>query len=95
MVRGMRGIMRMSIGDVRQHVPQSIEQIKVGAWVQVGGGESAGRMSCEDDADAAFVGGAAQVCFDGFGDIDDLVFSLRCNGDGNWLHDPFYPLYVY
>jgi len=74
---------------------QGVEQVQVGAWVQVGGSEGTGRMGGEGNADAVFVGGVAQVCFDGFGDIDDLVFSLRRNGDGNWLHNPFYPLYVY
>jgi len=68
---------------------QGIEQIKVGSWVQVGGGEGAGRMSGEDNANAAFIGGAAQVCFDGFGDIDDLVLFPGRDRNGNRLHDPF------
>lgn len=60
-VRGVRRVMWMAIGKLRQYMAQGIQKIEVGAWIQVGGGEGAGSMSDKNITDAVIGAHVSQL----------------------------------
>lgn len=83
MIGRVRGIVWVTIRQLREKMAQGIEQVEISAGIEVHGSERAGSVRGKDDADTALLRRAAQVVFDGLSNIDDLVFSLGgdCNRD--------------
>lgn len=84
MIGRVRGIVRVAVRQLWQQVAQRREQIEVGARIKVGSRQGAGGMRDEQCAKTLVARLEAQGLLDCVGDIDDLIFGMR--GNGQCLH---------
>jgi hypothetical protein len=78
----MFGVMRMTIGHLRQQTPQSGQKIKIGSRVQVGCRERTGCVRGKDDTHAAFSLRFPQICCHRFRYVNHLIFFVCSDSDG-------------
>ena len=83
-VGGVLRVVWVAVAHLWQELAQGLEEVEVGAGVEVGGGNGAGGVGGEDDADAGVPVGSLEELLDGIGEVENLVF--LAGGDGDGLH---------
>jgi len=77
----VRGIVRVPVGEFGHDGLKGVEHVEIGAGIEVGGSEGRGGVQDVEETDA---GGARQEGFNLLGNVEDLTFAMR--SDGEFVH---------